>query len=491
MESNKNYTPDNFIPTRSAHCMAPVVICVSGGADSVALLHKALFSTLDICDGKGEGSISRQRLAVFHLNHGLRGQDADQDEAYVRDLCETYNLPCKIVRADVAAYAKDHDGNIENAGREIRYAEAYAYAKELSANTQTAIDEARILTAHTADDRAESFLMNVMRGTSLSGLTSIAHKRDIVVRPLLHLTHEELEKYLVDHGIEWRRDESNKDTSYLRSYVRYNVLPPMKKKLPKTPLKISSLCDVLTDENDYMCMQSHAAYQEIVSRDDEGAVSFNTSSLKALHPAILRRVLAYALEELSSDVRITSQALKDVIAILDNNTGSASLSGNIDVRIEHGYLYLRKIVEVDQFHAHLDVPGSVSFGPYTIEADLVAVDFDNVDEYVRDKCIEGKNTVAFIDTEQLYSPQHDGIKLTLDSFKPGDTIQPFGMRGKTKLVSDLLHDAHIPTHQRAAIPVIRNLNTGVIVCVGGIRTDERFSCRKTTKEFIQLKFHKD
>ena len=490
MESNQNYTPDKALATKNTHSLAPVVICVSGGADSVALLHLALHSSLNIEDGNGEQSLSRNRLAIFHLNHGLRAEEADADEAYVRKLAEEYSLPCKIVRVDVGAYAKDFGGNVENAGREIRYSEAHKYAEELCAMTNSHISDARILTAHTADDRAESFLMNAMRGSSLSGLSSIARRNGIVVRPLLHMTHDELEAYLIDHDIVWCTDKTNKDTSYLRSYVRYKVLSPMKQRAPLASCKISSMCDVLSDENDYMVEQAKRAYHQCCISEGDLCIAHDVKVLTQLHPAILRRVIAQTILKLDSFVRITSRTLKDVIAIIDNKLPSGHIVGNIDVRIEHDRLYMRVAQERQYISVDLPVPGSAEFGPYTIDAERILVDFDNVEEYVRDQCIAGKNKVAFLDTSLLQLEDNEELVLSVGSVQTGDSIQPFGMKGRSKLVSDLLHEARIPSHERHLIPLVKDPKTGAIMCVGGIRTDERYSCRKSTKEFIQLSIRK-
>ena len=174
---------------------APVVLMVSGGADSTALLVLAATSTLDIDDGRGPARIARERLHVLHVNHRIRGEEADGDERFVRDLAARLGIPCTVRRVNVpelARRAKDGNANVESMGREVRYRAATALANGLSCQAGTPRAAARILTAHTADDRAETFLMNVIRGTGAAGLSSIPRRRNRVVRPLLDSTHEEL-----------------------------------------------------------------------------------------------------------------------------------------------------------------------------------------------------------------------------------------------------------------------------------------------------------
>ncbi len=490
MESNKNYTPDNCISTSHQSNLAPVVVCVSGGADSVALLYKALFDSLDIQDGRGRAPISRDRIAVFHLNHCLRADESDADECYVREICEQFKLRSRIIRRAVEDESSAFGGNLENAGREIRYAEAQKYLAELCQEQDVDISAGRILTAHNANDRAESFIMNMMRGSSLSGLTSISRKRRQIVRPLLEYTHEELEEYLRERNIDWRIDQTNSDTTYLRSFVRYRILPVIKERVPDVPQKISAMCDILTDEDEYMSQQARVSFQDAVAESAQGCVSLRVDDLSKHHPAILRRVIVLAVSTVYPDIRLTSSHIKDVIAILDNELSSASLPEGIDVRIESGLLYFRLFQEVTLDPQVLLVPGSVKFGNWEIEAKRVKVSCDNVENYVRNCCIQGKRKVAFIDTCRLNDEEDSDIKLLIDTIHQGDTIQPYGMGGKLKLVSDILHEAKIPTHERSQVPLIKDANGASIMCVAGIRTDERYSCRQTTKEFIQLSFRK-
>ena len=210
---------------------SPVVLMVSGGADSTALLVLAVTSTLDIDDGRGVARIARERLHVLHVNHQLRGLDAEEDEEFVRDLAARYGIPCTVHRVDVRALADQAratqgsaDANVESVGREARYAAAAELANQLSQEFGTPRSAARILTAHTADDRAETFFMNAIRGTGPAGLSSIPRRRNRIVRPLLDRTHDELCDLLRMRGIVWREDATNYDTRYLRALDRKSVV---------------------------------------------------------------------------------------------------------------------------------------------------------------------------------------------------------------------------------------------------------------------------
>ena len=238
---------------------APVVLMVSGGADSTALLVMAATSKLDIDDGRGLARIARERLHVLHVNHCLRGMDAEEDEEFVRELSARYGIPCTVRRVDVAARAEEArqrgdatSGNVENAGREARYAAATDLANRLAQEHGVPRSAVRILTAHTADDRAETFFMNAIRGTGPAGLSSIPRRRNRIVRPLIDLTHDQLCDMLRMRGIVWREDDTNHDTRYLRAYVRHELMPVAKRRNARVAASLATTCDILSDEDAFL-----------------------------------------------------------------------------------------------------------------------------------------------------------------------------------------------------------------------------------------------
>ena len=278
---------------------APVVLMVSGGADSTALLVMAATSALDIDDGRGTARIARERLHVLHINHGLRGLDADEDEEFVRGLAAEYGIPCTVERLDVAALAAKTSDNVENAGREARYAAAARLANELSEQFGTPRAAARICTAHTADDRAETFFMNAIRGSGAPGLSSIPRRRNRIVRPLLDKTHDELCEYLRMRGIVWREDDTNRDTRYLRAYVRHELMPVVERRNPRVVASIASTCDILSDEDAYLGALASRLLHDLIRRQDGEiyhiqSTTFDAGMLDLTHPdavAYIKEVL--------------------------------------------------------------------------------------------------------------------------------------------------------------------------------------------------------
>lgn len=184
-----------------------ILAAVSGGADSVCLL----FVLKEL---SGPGGF---HLAAFHLNHGIRGGEADRDETYVRTLCGNLGVPLKVVHEDVVGYAKEYGLSEEEAGRILRYRHLEAAAEEFSCN--------RIATAHHKDDNVETVLMNLFRGSGFKGLGGIRPVRGEVIRPLLCLTRREIEEYLNEKKIVWCEDSTNRELAYSRNRVR-NILVP-------------------------------------------------------------------------------------------------------------------------------------------------------------------------------------------------------------------------------------------------------------------------
>ena len=292
---------------------APVVLMVSGGADSTALLVLAATSSLDIDDGRGSARIARERLHVLHVNHQLRGIDAEEDEEFVRGLADRYGIPCTVCRADVAALAAQTDGNVENAGRELRYREANRLANALSAEFGTPRSAARILTAHTADDRAETFFMNAIRGTGASGLSSIPRRRNRIVRPLLDRTHEDLCDLLRMRGIVWREDQTNSDIRYLRSFVRHEVMPRVRARNPRVTASLANTCDILSEEDAYLTAVSSRTLRELTRRSSEGVLTLDAARLAACEVAIARRAVRQAILLVCPDARLEARHVAGVL----------------------------------------------------------------------------------------------------------------------------------------------------------------------------------
>lgn len=184
-----------------------VVAGVSGGADSICLLFVLMELQKEI----------PFELTAVHVNHGLRAEAADRDEAYVRELCETYRIPCVSYRENVELIAKNRKQSLEEAGREVRR-EAFRRTMESWGGTKIAL-------AHHKNDNAETFLMNLARGSGLKGLGGMLPVNGTIIRPLLAAERQEIEQYLKENGIAYCTDETNKSDDYTRNRIRNHMIP--------------------------------------------------------------------------------------------------------------------------------------------------------------------------------------------------------------------------------------------------------------------------
>ena len=474
----------------------PVVLMVSGGADSTALLVLAATSTLDIDDGRGNARIARERLHVLHVNHGLRGLSAKEDEEFVCELSERYGIPCTVRRVDVAALARkareagDAAGsNVENAGREVRYAAAVELANQLAEEFGVPRSSARILTAHTADDRAETFFMNAIRGTGPAGLSSIPRRRNRIVRPLIDLTHRQLCDLLRMRGIVWREDDTNHDTRYLRAYVRHEIMPVARHRNPRVAESLATTCEILSDEDAYLNQLASRAYRDLVRREDDGVIALDAARLAALEVALARRVVRKALLVVCPAARLEARHIAQVLQLVAAGKGSGTVPVDVDVRVEFGLLMIRAADAVAAAaHAWLEVPGQLELGDgRVLTARLVQVpQGSRAPEVARAHGREWEGQSVLLDAAAAGVDPVQGGRLWVDAVQPGDLLCPLGMHGQSKKLNDLLAEAHVPVADRPSVPIVRTSSTGPVVWVAGIRADERCRATVDTKAMLEL-----
>ncbi len=488
---------------------APVVLMVSGGADSSALLLFAATSTLDIEDGRGTARIGRERLHVLHVNHQTRPIDAEEDEEFVRELAARFGIPCTVISRDVPALAaQSHGRSFEDVARDARYAAANELANRLSEEAGTRPGDARILTAHTADDRVETFFMNALRGSGPAGLSSIPRRRNRIVRPLLDRTHDELCEACRMHGIIWREDSTNDDERYLRNYVRRELVPPAKARNPKLALALSSTCDLLGDEDAYLTGLAAEARRVLTIEADDGYCLLDGAALSLEDVAIARRVVRSAILEAEPMARLEARHVNRVLELVAAGSGSLTTPLGVDVAMDHGVLIIRaRRAQEALSSGWLGVPGRLVLGPLVPNAlreegeereldgpravlearfrstahtlDVVAA--------ARTFGLEYEGRAVMLDAEACgLSPKDPASRLWVGPPEVGEVLCPLGMDGRSKRLSDLLADAGVPARERARVPVVRRGPKGEIVWVAGIRADERARVTPSTATLVLL-----
>ncbi len=500
--------------SRRGPAEAPVILMVSGGADSMALLHMTATEPIDLGDGAGLVRVAKERLHVLHVNHLLRGADADADQHFVQETCDSLGIPCTALRVDVAKLAQERDGNVEEIGRRVRYDAARELAQKLCSEQRVSRQKAKILTAHTADDRAETFMMNVMRGSGMSGLASIPRHRGLIYRPLLDYTHDQLKDWLKARGLDWHEDATNTDTHYLRAYMRHNVLPLLKARNPLLVQTVCKIADLMTDEDDYLEAKAARKLRQITLRKSESSLVLDALKLSSTDVVIARRVVRIVARQLIPEAWLEFRHVDAVLEAVAAGVGVANLPQNLEARVRLGTVTFsftgaaRSTVgaaaavadsgepagtspAAATFGEHLAVPGTLELADgRVLSARILPVEhgFDVV-SYATVHSQEWLGESVLLDAKACgVDPVHGG-SLWVSGPEAGDTMQPLGMHGQSKKISDLLGEAGVPVESRSMMPIVRTNIRGHVVWVAGIRPDERVKCTQDTKQLLELNIY--
>lgn len=422
-----------------------VVVAVSGGADSVALLHVLHRLARD----------SNYRLVAAHLDHCLRGEESALDAKFTASLARKIGIPCVKGRADVRKLAANGGVSIEMAARQARYRFLVETAREKGA--------VAIATAHTANDQAETFLLRLARGggaAGLSGIPWVGQRNGIrLIRPLLGTTRAGIESYLRREGVEWREDSTNADPSYLRNRVRHEIIPLMEARLnPSIREAVCRAAELLREENAWLDSEAAGRLASCSVRDE-----LDVRALASEPPALRRRMLRRWLADCGYPPDLFDYGvMRRAESLLRTARGSrrVALSGGWMLRREYGRLRLScgKSDKPAKFDVKLKIPGStliagaglrvtVGSGP-----DIVKPQRQRIGELPA--------------AASLSIRRWRGRTVRVRSRRPGDRMAPFGIRGSRKL-QDILVDAKVPVSARDRIPVFEC--GGEIVWIPGYR----------------------
>lgn len=428
----------NWFEQRVADGMPPVVspliVALSGGADSVALL-AALSSIGMTC-------------VAAHCNFHLRGAESDRDEQYVRDVCARLNVRLYVKHFDVESYRQSCRGSVsvEMACRDLRYEWFETLRLDLGADA--------VAVAHNADDNAETMLLNLMRGTGISGLRGMLPRTARhIVRPMLHIHRCDIERYLAELGLEFVTDSTNLINDYSRNKMRNLVMPVMRKCFANADIGIQHTLSVMAETD--------AFYRDAVAvRLQKYVVDENTLDLRRLvSEDVHARLLLY---EWCSDKGLSSSVIDDILHC-DSSGRRFPLSDGEYLLVDRGRL--------------IHVEALKTYREWNFD-EIFELSVASTDQFipVRDACI------AYFDESVL-----DGEPWQVRSWHEGDIIEPFGMHGRRK-VSDLFTDAKVPVSKKHAIPLL--VKNGRILWVAGIRASRYFPVTERTERFVTLRYRK-
>ena len=433
-----------------------IVMGVSGGADSVALL--LLMDYL-----KDKYALS---LYVVHVHHGLRAE-ADSEALYVKKLCTERNIPFYLKKVDVKALSRDCKIGTEDAGRKARYEAFNEVLNEIKAD--------KIAVAHNCNDRAETMLFNLARGTGLKGLASIPAKRDSIIRPLLFATRAEIEEFLARVGVEYCTDASNFTDDYTRNRIRNNILPALEESVNGgATLHMFETAEQLSKLFEFVGKSCDEAFGKALVSEDASCVTFNKAVFLTMDEYLQSMLIKQAIDRLVPGNRdITHTHLNDVCALLEKEgTKTVNLPYGLTAVSSYNTLSLTK--EGSEKKAFLPVqivPGasSVTTSGYIVTAELL-------------DCYEGFD---YGKNEYTKCFDYGKIKdvLWLRTRAKGDIIS-VNAEGGTKKLKDFMIDVKIPADIRDNVPIVACGND--VLWVVGYRMSEACKVTKETKRVIKI-----
>ena len=426
-----------------------VLVAVSGGADSVALLHVLLE-----LERAGDLALA----GVAHFNHQLRGADSDADETFCRDLAASLGLPIETGRGDVRASARESGRSLEDAARQARYAFFEEAADRLGADA--------IAVGHTRDDQAETFLLRLIRGSGPRGLAAILPRAGRVIRPLLEVPRDDLRLFAAERGLVWREDATNEDRSIPRNRVRHELIPYLAREFsPGITDVLSREAAIARDDEDHLHREAIDFAASIVLRTTGRKIRIDAAALRALHPAVGARVARYALSLAAPSSFIGFEHVARLLQLAAEDSAekaSVSLPGQQAVRTGDVIVLAQppsrrggRGEESNSFRVPLSIPGEVTLDKqgWAVSAEPAeAADWPAGPRLARAAAV----TVA---AGALSMP------LAVRSRRPGDRFRPLGMEHRKKL-QDFLVDRKIPKEMRDTLPLVVDADDRIVWVVG-------------------------
>ena len=437
-----------------------VVVAVSGGADSMALL-TALSALRD------RWGLS---LTVAHLNHMIRGAQSRAEADFVRACAEELGLPCIVEERDVPAFRKEARLSLQEAAREVRY--------RFFHDTAAAVHARAVALGHHADDQAETVLMRFLRGAALPGLSGIPPCRGIFIRPLIAITRDEIEAFLKEKGRAFIADSSGAEQQYRRNRLRHHLLPLIKKEYnPRIGATLARTADLLRLDNEMLDQEiERMAVQSLTRTGDELHCAIDP--LKHCSPAARGRLMRHVITELKGDMRgVQYRHIEALCRLLEasGSTKTIRLPGGWSARREYDHLvFARRLPERVNFcYAFNEIPAKIRI------AEIDRTVFFRFGEVPRNSVLFNKaeKQVAYIDAAQVRFPA------AVRTWQPGDRFYPLGQQGSRKL-KDFFSDNKVPVRERHRVPILLFQDRVAWIC--GFRIDERFKVAPDAAQALKV-----
>jgi tRNA(Ile)-lysidine synthase len=434
-----------------------VLIAFSGGPDSTALLYILLELKEELqCE-----------LCAAHLNHGLRGREADEDEYWCAAIAGRLGVEFRSARVDVRTEAEKTGGNLEEVGRDMRYRFLEEAADHMGA--------ARIATAHTRDDQVETVLLRLVRGGALTGLRGMRAVRGRLIRPLIDVDSTEVVSYLQERGILYRTDSTNLDERFSRVVIRRSVLPKLRRLNPSLNRTVAAAAEIIGDEDNLLSELAEAILNEILEKGVEPP-AIRLEPFRELHPALQRRVLRRLFLRMRGSLRALSLSVVEAVRRCALGLGPGADIDGVWTAVRRGG---RLIIESQPEESTTEFSYNAEIGK-TLRVKEVDKSYklrimgtcDGVDI----KALSGP-TRAFLDADLISE------SLEVRNRLPGDCYRPLGAPGRQKL-QDLFTNAKIDPDQRRRTVVF--LSQSRICWVRGFRIGDEFRVSERTTRILSI-----
>jgi tRNA(Ile)-lysidine synthase len=420
-----------------------VLVAVSGGIDSAALLHFFVKSGY--------------KCAVAHCNFHLRGENSNRDACFVKQLAKKYAIPFYIHEFNTFATAEKEGISIEMAARKLRY----DWFEELLQNN----DFQAIIAAHHQNDNAETILLNLIRGTGIRGLTGMRAKRGNIVRPFLCVTRLEIENYAKENGLQWCEDLSNSDTIFKRNHIRYSILPEIEK---QNPVFVQSMAKFSSNIFDAIALYNSALeyFSQKIFTENNDFVSLDIQTL--LNCPAPKTILFEILQHFD----FQSDMINEIFDNINSQSGKKYFSKKFQILKNREKLIVSKIQNIENKQFIIEKNIKLIENPLKISFEII----DKKDV----KLLKVEKNIALFDYERIKFP------LVLRTWQSGDYFQPFGVLGKQK-VSDFFVNQRLSLLEKQNVWLL--LSDKKVIWIVNHRADGRFKITEKTEKILKITFH--
>ena len=402
-----------------------VVIGVSGGMDSVSLLHFLL------------KNFKNMKITVVHINHNLRGEESNRDENFVRKLCNHIGIKCIVGSFDVLKISKLKKKGIEETAREIRY----DFLKKISSKNNS-----KIAMAHTLSDSIETIFLNLTRGCGLSGLAGIPPIRNDIIRPLIYVTRAEIENYIKDNNLSYVSDSSNFSDLYSRNKIRHNIIPEFFKINSNFEQNVGRFIFQIQKEHEYLDYLSKKAFKN---------TNFECEKIKILPSVLKNRVFKLILNRFSTNIE--SRHIKLTAELLSGQINAFNLPGNRKVFIKNGFLICEDSGKAKNFKNF----NSKKFSVCIFSVHDLNIDIEKSEDF-------------------LFGLKTDVSNFEFRTIKEGDVFRQQN-RGCRKILRKLFNELKIPVLERKELGILVDNSCGELVWVESIGVSENYKISENSK----------